>query len=317
MKKIAILANYRNSFSIAEEKKFSYSELTRIFREHWLDPRRVSIHSFDQEKWIFTDYVDVDEEGEFKVFHDEYKPDIIWNRSNEGQLYFHTILRKSGYDIFPSSYISSIAWDKYEMYCFLKEFQPYTLLLKDFFTYPELRKNLSDRVVLKPIRSNSGKWILFPTQTELLEKKASYEGLESLFIVQEFLDFHEWVPWLVEGIHDVRLVYIGWKYSHATLRQPKKWWLKSNVWDGWIEKLLSKQQVPNMLLSIGDKIISKLSIEDNNIFSLDFGYVSSSGRWFLFELNQSPWIYLISEDQDEVNLFHQTYFWDLARYFLR
>jgi glutathione synthase/RimK-type ligase-like ATP-grasp enzyme len=315
MKKIAILSNYRDTFSVTEEKKFSYSELTRIFRENWLDLRRVSIHSFDQDKWVFTDYVDIDDNWEFKIFHEEYKPEIVWNRSSEWLLYNHTLLKKFDYKIFPSSYLSTIASDKYEMYCFLKEFQPYTLLLKDFFVYPELRKKLSDRVVLKPIRSNSGKWIVFPTQTELLEKKQSYEGLESLFIVQEFLDFHEWVPWLVEWIHDVRLVYIGWKYSHATIRQPGFGWMHVS-WN-WREIMLEDMCIPPELIKFANDIVVKLSISEEVIFSLDFGYSLSNYKWFLFELNHSPWVDFLSNDKIQMQVFHQAYFGDLAQYLLR
>jgi glutathione synthase/RimK-type ligase-like ATP-grasp enzyme len=316
MKKIAILSNYQNSFSFSREQKFAYSELTRIFRENWLDLRRVSMHSFDRARWEFTDYIDIGIDGEFKIFHKEYRPDIVWNRSSEMTTFADCILREANIRFLSSSKLTSIESDKYEMYCFLKEFQPYTLLLKDFFTYPELRKNLSDRVVLKPIRSNSGKWILFPSQTELLEKKASYEGLESLFIVQEFLDFHEWVPWLVEGIHDVRLVYIGWKYSHATLRTPAKGSLKSNVWSGWVQVFLKDDLVPDILFEQAENAMNELGVNpEEDIISFDFWYVVSKNQWYLIEINVPPGLTMGEWRGELYQWFTQTYFPNLAHFF--
>ena len=96
-----------------------------------------------------------DRAGEFVIMHEEYKPDIISNRSSDMLVFMSSVLLKAGIPVFPSTKLSMINADKYEMYCFFKDFQPQTLILKDFFVYPKLRESLTDRIVLKPIRSNS------------------------------------------------------------------------------------------------------------------------------------------------------------------
>lgn len=157
MKKIAILNNYNRVFDLSAGRLASYQELTNTFRKHGIDLRRVSMHSLDMETGIFRDYVDMDPSGQFQVFNEPYKPDIIWNRSSDGQLYIFASLEKVGISVFPSSRIISIASDKYETYLLLKKHQPYSVLLSSFFTDALCRENLSDRVVLKPIRASSGK----------------------------------------------------------------------------------------------------------------------------------------------------------------
>lgn len=47
MKKVAILSNYIDSFDLPSGRLFSYTELTRVFKEHEIELVRVSIYSFD------------------------------------------------------------------------------------------------------------------------------------------------------------------------------------------------------------------------------------------------------------------------------
>lgn len=81
MKKVAILSNYIDSFEFSPEALAAYQELTNTFRKHGIDLRRVSMHSFDKDTGTFCDYVDMDADGQFQIFHESYRPDVIWNRS--------------------------------------------------------------------------------------------------------------------------------------------------------------------------------------------------------------------------------------------
>ncbi len=93
-----------------------------------------------------------------EIFYQTYKPEIVWNRSpSEGKLFAHEQIEKAGIHVFPSIRLTTIGSDKYEMYMYFQKYQPYSLLLKDFFFYSELREKCTDTVVLKPIRSHSGK----------------------------------------------------------------------------------------------------------------------------------------------------------------
>ncbi len=316
MKKVAILTNYRDTYLISDTLKLAFIELTRVFRDHGLDLKRVSIHSFDAENKRFLDYVDLDSGGEFKIFYEPFTPDIIWNRSEDNFLYSSALLGDI-FPIFPSLKLISIASDKYETSLFLKKYQPHTLLLKDFLRSELPRENLSDRVVLKPIRSSSGKWITFPQKVELLKSKLDYVGLEWLYIVQEFKDFSRGIPWLVNWIHDVRLVYIGWFFSHSTIRTPAKWSMKSNVGSGGSESFLAKERVPRELFVLAEDVLRLLDIGTNNILSIDFWYVEDEKKWYVFEINHTPGVFFWDMGSELHQWFLETFFSDIANYFLK
>lgn len=92
MKKIAILSNYKDSFEVSSDVIPAYRELTYIFRKHDIELRRVSMHSFDAEKNIFRDYVDMDDNGKFRIFYEPYWPEVIWNRSWDGYVYAYNLM---------------------------------------------------------------------------------------------------------------------------------------------------------------------------------------------------------------------------------
>lgn len=316
MKTVAILSNYINTLVIPPLYIFPHQKLTRMFRDSWIELRRVSIHSFDKEKWVFLDYVDMDKEGNFVTFHEEYRPDVIWNRSwDNWHFYTYNIFEKAWIPIFPSSKVIWIDSDKYEMFLFLEKYQPISLLLKDFFESETSRNKLGEKLVLKPIRSFWWHGIEFYTQQELLENANKYIWLESLYVVQEFKDFSKWIPWLTSNNHDIRLVYIWWKYSHTTMRMPAKWWLKSNVWSGWSKRFLYEQEIPKALFSLGENVLKDLDLSDNSILSIDFWYVLDEDRWYVFEINSSPWVYFCADDEKMANDFYNAYFVDLINFF--
>jgi glutathione synthase/RimK-type ligase-like ATP-grasp enzyme len=50
-----------------------------------------------------------------------------------------------------------ISNDKFEIYKFTSDFQPFTSLLSTFFANEVIQKKFRNKIVLKPIRANSGK----------------------------------------------------------------------------------------------------------------------------------------------------------------
>lgn len=121
--------------------------------------------------------------------------------------------------------------------------------------------------------------------------------MEELFIVQQFKDFTKWYPWICTTNHDVRLMFAGKKIIETTLRVPKTWDFRSNVWLWWSQTLLLKSQIPKSLLSVAKKIYKQLRIGDASIFSMDFAYCKKEKIWYLIEINSSPgtWYYQTNE----------------------
>jgi glutathione synthase/RimK-type ligase-like ATP-grasp enzyme len=121
--------------------------------------------------------------------------------------------------------------------------------------------------------------------------------LEELYIIQQFKDFTKWYPWICTGNHDVRFMFAGNKIIEITLRVPKKWDFRSNIWSGGIQKNLSKQQIPKDLLLLSKKIYKDLNLDWTDIFSMDFAYCKKEKQRYLLEINASPgtWYYQIDK----------------------
>lgn len=311
MKKVAILTNYKNIFTFTSDVyKKSSIEMKNVFYKNNIEVVRVSMDHYDKEKKSFNEYVNFDENWEIIIVKKEYIPEIIWKRTKKWNLYNNEILKS--FVQFPSFKIIEIWRNKYEMYLFLKEFMPNTLLLSVFFKWnEEIYNNVSDKVVLKPINSNWWSGIEFMTKQELLNRQENYPWLGSLYIVQDFKDLSKWYNEIITWIHDVRLVFVWWKFSYSIVRTPKEWDLKCNVWSWWNRFSLSYEQVPKELFEISKLAIKNLEPVDEDIFSIDFAYCKDENKWYILEINCSPGIWFLENEKE----YQVKYFNDLSNLF--
>ena len=143
-------------------------------------------------------------------------------------------------------------------------------------------------MVLKPIRASGGAWIELKTVQELVNDKKKYIGVEELFIVQEFKDFSEGYPGIVEWNHDVRLMFAGKTIVEITLRVPAKDNFKSNLWSWGNQFPLNKKDIPLKLIHLAKKIYKEISPEQKEIFSIDFAFCNTEKKRYLLEINASP-----------------------------
>ncbi|MDD5769880.1 MAG: ATP-grasp domain-containing protein, partial [Candidatus Gracilibacteria bacterium] len=262
----------------------------------------------DKEKQCFTQYIDLDKNGNVIYINEDIKPDIIWFRYSSGIVFNSELF--SNFTQVPSLKIISIAKNKYDMYLFLKDFTPKSYLLEDFFK-KDVFESFQEKLVLKPIDGNSGKGIEFLSKNELLEKKESLIGLEKLFIVQEFKDFSKGYDEKISGIHDVRLVFVGGKFSFSVVRNPASGSLKSNIGSGGSQFSLSKEEIPSELFETAKKALERLGVGSKDIISVDFAYCQDESKWYILEINFSPGIYFPEKDLK----FQNKYFNDLANFF--
>lgn len=238
MLKVAIDTWYHNKFSWTDIYGTRFF-MQKYFQKYNIELVRVSINNFNDKKQYFKEYNIFDVQWKNKIIKKKYIPDIIRNRKWMGTYYkYHTF---KNIPTTPSEKIMIISNDKFEIYKFTSEFQPFTSLLSTFFGNKTIQKWFKNKIVLKPIRANSGKWILLTTVKELLKKRKKYYGLEELYIVQQYKDFSKWYPWISTSTHDVRFMFAGKKIIESTLRIPKKWNFRSNVWLGWKQYLLEKK----------------------------------------------------------------------------
>jgi len=292
MLKVAVETWYTTNF-LWTDIHWSRFFMQQYFKEHNIELVRVSINKFNTEKKYFTEYniFDSKSTGNIKTTKKKYIPDII--RSRRWIAIYHKYEILNDFLMIPCKKIAVLGNDKYENYKFFSKYQPFTTLLSSFFSTEDIQKKFKGKIVIKPIRANSGKWIVLTTVPELLKKKKKYHGLEELYIVQQFKDFSKWCPWICTTNHDVRLMFAGKNIVEATLRIPKKWDFRSNVSLWWSQRFLLQQQIPKQLLSLSKKAYKELKIEDKSIFSIDFAYCKKDKQRYLIEINSSPgtWYY--------------------------
>ena len=285
MLKIAIEFSYNNTCKSKDRYWASYY-MQEIFRKNGIELVRVSINKYNKNKKTFNEYNYYDTNGLIKRVQKPYKPKIIWNRSGSSTVYKYALLKT--FTIISSERIAVLANDKYETYMFLKKYQPKTFLLSSVLKNNSIQHKYTWPMVLKPIRASGWNWIELTTIQELLNEREKYIGVEELFIVQEFKNFSEGYPWIVEGNHDVRFMFAGKKIVEITLRVPEKWNFKSNLWSGWSQSPLDKKNVPLKLINLAKKIYKEITPEQQEIFSIDFAFCKSENKRYVLEINASP-----------------------------
>ncbi len=286
MLKVAIENGY-NTIYKAKDLYGARLFMQNIFRKHDIELVRVSINKFNAKKKYFTEYNSMDSLWNNILINKTYTPDIVWIR--KWTWIKHKYDNLQSFAIVPSEKIAVLWNDKFENFKFTHKYQPTTFLLSWFFNNTSIQKKFSDIIVLKPIRSNWGKWIILTTTKQILQNKKKYIWLDELYIVQQFKDFSQWYPWICKGNHDVRLMFAGKKIIEITLRIPKTWDFRSNIWSWGVQVPLQKNQLPKELLSLSRKIYKDLNLKGNDIFSMDFAYCKKEKKRYLLEINASPW----------------------------
>ncbi len=279
-------------------KKVSWSDvywakffMQEYFKKKWIQLVSWSIHNYNKEKKTFSCYYTVDKQWKYNKTSTSFSPDIIWNRKSSWTIYKYDLLKN--FIITPSQKIANIGNDKYENYLFLQKYQPKTFLLNSFFKNNIIQKELPTKIIIKPLRANWWKWISLTTKKELLLHRNKYHGMEELYVVQAFKNFSWWYPWLAEWNHDIRCMFAGREIIETTIRIPKIWDFRSNIWSWGKQIFISKKKLPKELLSMIQKIYNELDITDANIFSMDFAYCKQEKKRYLIEINTSPgtWYY--------------------------
>lgn len=309
MLKIAIEMWYTNQFSWFDEY-WARLFMQDFFSKYSIELVRVSINKFNQKKQYFTEYNIFDNTWKNFIIRKKYIPDII--RSRKWMAVHHKHDTFKNFILVPSQKISIIWNEKFENYKYAEKYQPFTTLLSSFFWSKNIQKTFNNKIVLKPIRANGWKWIVLTTVPELLKKRKKYNGLEELYIVQQFKDFSKWYPWICTCNHDIRLMFAGKNIIEITLRTPKKWDFRSNIWSWGTQKNLQKGQIPKDLLALSIQIYKDLNLDNTDIFSMDFAYCKKDKQRYLLEINSCPGTRYYQEDK---NILKSIYLW-LVNFFL-
>ncbi len=314
MKKAAILTSYQREYPKYDFYFESEKKLIQEFNDQGVELHYVSPHYYNEQKGEFSEHVLVWED-DMEIINEPYQPDILRVRTSQWLQHMDHMFAYAPFKTVPSMRLKHIESNKYEVYQFLAEFQPKTTLLTTFYCYKRMQQEFGKKVVVKPVGGTWWYGINFYTQKELKspEVYSSYKWTETFHIVQEFKNFTWWYPWLVEGNHDVRIVFKGRKPFMNYIRQPKKWSLKSNIaWWG-SQFSIPMKDLPKELLVMSKQIQKKIWIKEEDIYTCDFAWCSTDKKPYLIEINSAPGIRFPEKDKKYRSKFYK----DIAKYFVK
>lgn len=171
MLKVAIETWYTKTFSWTDKYKTRFF-MQKYFQKHNIELVRISLNHFNDKKQYFKEYNIFDRYWKNNVIKKKYIPDIIRSRRWMNTYYKYEVLNK--FIVVPCKKISILGNDKYENYKFLSKYQPLTVLLSSFFDNKNIQWLFKGKIIIKPIRANSWKWITLTTVPELLKKMKKY-----------------------------------------------------------------------------------------------------------------------------------------------
>ncbi len=144
---------------------------------------------------------------------------------------------------------------------------------------------LSERFICKPTALCGGKGIVIGTKEEILASKHQYP-----LLLQEFLDLSGGIPGVMDGLHDLRMVFIGDRFSYAMVRTPPPGGLTANITQGGSFFTVPDEKIPVEAMSIARAVDERLQSFKTRIYSVDLGR-NADGRWYVLELNSPPGLF--------------------------
>lgn len=139
-------------------------------------------------------------------------------------------------------------------------------------------------VVVKPEHGNSGDGVLIAEKAEVLER-ATFPAL-----VQEFIDSSRGIPGVMQGLHDLRLIYRDETLVYAYYRTPKTGSYLANVAQGGKQTMIVEEDIPDSVWPIVAAIQAYYAAFSPKIYTIDLIF-DLVGKPWIVELNTMPGLY--------------------------
>lgn len=281
-----------------------YNYFSELWKENWVEIYYWSPYDYHLKNKYFAKVWDLIN-NEFHLV-DKLVPDIVWYKSNE----IHYIIQQISHEF---SFVNKpelimLCVNKYITAHVLKDISPRTFLLEQIIEKPELLEKYTwEELIIKPFDWVWGKWVMKIKKEEILKISDMLNPYD--FVVQEFINSEKWIPWIVEWVFDLRVVFVWKEIIYSYIRTPKNGDFRCNIsqWGGMFDVPVDK--LPQGLLDTIQSMQSEV-IRYPGIYSIDF--TRSQWKYYLVELNSSPWM-LFNEDEKEI----QTRFYTALISFLK
>ncbi|MFZ2970446.1 MAG: ATP-grasp domain-containing protein [Minisyncoccia bacterium] len=282
----------KNYLCDSEEIKKSLEELFGVGKTIGIKYYRASISRYSgelfKEAWVY--------EGKKWKKEKNVKPDIIFDRSPYS--YSDSRIKEKMASKF--TFANDLVFDhifnsKFSSYLVFKEWMPETRIA---YSFDQLKDNLkfikTSEVVIKPDVGSGGRGV------EIINKKDvdNIKINKYPVVIQEFIDSSSGIKGLVNGIHDLRIIFLNQKPILSYVRQPKSGYV-ANYCRGGIKRAVSFNKIPKSLRLELKKITAKLKSFNDIFYSVDF-FFDKNQKFYIIEINPSPGLRVIEDDVRQI-----------------
>ncbi len=142
-----------------------------------------------------------------------------------------------------------------------------------------------EKIVLKPDRGNSGEGIFIYTKGETLPKEITFP-----IFAQEFIDSSAGIPGVMQGLHDLRLIFSQEQLIYSYYRTPRKGSFLANLAQGGTQTMVEKNDIPASIWKVVELVQAYYSNFSEKIYTIDFMF-DKTGKPWIIELNTMPGLY--------------------------
>lgn len=196
--------------------------------------------------------------------------------------------------------IKLICRNKWHTFMMFREYSPKTYFFAKLEKLKSFILSKDENFVLKPMEGTMGDGISIISKDTI--NSLQDDNLKT-FIVQEFVDSSIGIPGIVDGKHDLRIVYVGGNALWAHVRTPGEGEFRANVAQGGSISSVPISIIPTGIMNMSNSIANKvLKLGINSCFSIDIANTKSGPK--IYELNST--IGFPSFKMEEKDLFVNT-----------
>jgi len=295
-KKILILfgSSPWNDQSPAMDQKYRlcYEYLYEMAEKNGAELCRASIDWYDRQRKIFTRAWTF-KDGQWTAVSD-IKPDLVYDKTRlcASAEMAKEIIAKD-YRIINDPAFTAIVNNKLCVSLIFPQYLKKNHLVKNSEDLVVVSEKLKgEKIVLKPMSGSGGKDIHI-----INEEEAKIFSINRPYIAQEFIDGSSGIEGIVEGLHDLRLVFVDEELVYSYVRQPKKGSFLSNLAQGGSMFIVKKEKLPESLSPLIKKVQETFSCFSPKVYTIDLIFDADQRPWIV-EMNTMPGIYF-SPDQKE------------------